>query len=122
MATNQLALAVIHDSRTYDERVSKFRSMKRSQYRGFVQAVVAKHAHRERVQFQVRHSPKTIELATDEVPAYMANHVADLDRVAAEEATLTPATPAPFPTVANRMLADPDNRASVIFTMPRTRR
>lgn len=120
MATHQLALAVIHDSRTYDERVSKFRSMKRGQYRGYVQAVVAKHANHERVHFGIRHSPKMIELATDEVISYMTEHVADLDRVAAEAATLTP--PAPFPTVANRMLNESVAGSSVVFTMPRTRR
>ena len=120
---NPLALSVINDSASYNERVTKYRTMKQGQYRGYIQALVAKIAHREHVQFGTRHKPAAIEAATVEVVQAMHDHMTEWDAAQLAEhdkVHLGHAYTEQGRTPVGTMSVN--NGSSVVITMPSVRR
>lgn len=77
--THPLALSVINDGKTYAERCAKHKTMKSSQYAGYIKALVAKQAHLEHVRFGSRHKPADIEHAAHDVVEHMNRHMSEME-------------------------------------------
>jgi hypothetical protein len=85
--TSDLALCVINDGATYQQRLDNCRSMTKRHFRAYVLTLVTAQARKQRIQFGVpKHKPGDIERGVAEVVDHMERHVAEYDAPDTEQA------------------------------------